>query len=224
MKEPIKVDLTPAPARPDSVVATLQAQIDQAKAAQAAQDAQEAERQRLAEEAAASAREAVAQREREAAFRLDQVDKAKAQRVPTGYVMTSRADLGGELSTAWLMEQFALVIRGSGPLELPVINVNGGCATMAPGPTLEVVTFTSQRVLAAHAEIYKAFYLLQADLEFRRLVLKEQVRNPGASVLFMAAPPSARIVKDEHVPGLVRIIGEYGQCFAYELPELGRAE
>lgn len=215
----------PVAAVSDAEIARLADELERRKAIKAEQDAEIA---RIAAEREEVARLEQARKDAEEVERLrhlEIVDRARLVPAPSGSVLVenglSVVPAGG-IDTAPTLRRFGAVVKAEGALSLPVVAVSGLVDVMTPAPVLAVNQIASQLLRQGTEGAYLTAYRVAVREAWDRLVAAEVERaGEGLGVLlYTAALPSVTVERDELIPSLVRIVGSWGDCFAYRLPNL----
>lgn len=109
--------------------------------------------------------------------------------------------------------RFGAVVKAEGAIILPVVTCRGD-VSVADGVTLTAHRIASQRLIAGTEGLYLMAY---------RVAVRQAWDRAGEGlgvILYTAALPTVTVEKDELNPLLVRIVGSWGDCFAYSLPNL----
>lgn len=215
----------PAQEVSDHEIATLAAELERRKAIKAAQDAEAAERaaERLEAERQEQARKDAQEIER--LRRLEIVDRARLVPKPSGLMLVENGlsgSRGDEIGTLDTQLRFGAVVLAEGPLALPVVAVSGLVSVLEGAPTLERHRIASQLMIGGSESLYLVAYRVAVREAWERAVEAEAERageGPGV-VLYTAGLPSVTVERDEVTPSLVRVVGTWGDVFAYRLPNL----
>lgn len=214
----------PADPVTDGEIANLAAELERRKAIKAEQDAESA---RLAAEAEEKARTEQARKDAEEVERLRRleiVDRAALVPVPSGALLSETGltgNTGDVISVLDTQLRFGAVVKAEGALRVPVVTCNG-LVSVADGVTLKAHRLASQLLRKGTEGAYLTAYRVAVRAAWDRLVAAEVERGgegPGV-MLYTAALPAVTVEQDELMPSLVRIVGRWGDCFAYRLPDL----
>lgn len=213
----------PAAQVSDNEIDALARELERRRAVKAAQDQEAAERaaERLEQEQQEQARRDAQEIER--LRKLEIVDRARLVPKPSGLMLVENG-LGGsrgdEIGTLDTQLRFGAVVLAEGPLALPVVAVSGLVSVLDAGFTLERHRIASQLMIGGTESLYLMAYRVAVRAAWEAAVDAEIGRageGPGV-VLYTAGLPSVTVERDEVTPSLVRVVGTWGDCFAYELP------
>ncbi|WP_323908518.1 hypothetical protein [Aeromonas caviae] len=214
------------PERPvsDSGIRALEAELERRRAIKAEQDAQAAEQERIRQEAEHQERARRAAEAAERQRRQEVVDRARLVPAPSGQTLVENGLSTvppGNIDTIPTQRRFGAVIRAEGAISLPVVTCCGD-VSVAGSVTLEAHRIASQLLIAGAESLYLMAYRVAVREAWERAVAGEVERaGEGLGViLYTAALPAVTVEKDEINPSLVRIVGRWGDCFAYKLPHL----
>lgn len=197
-------------------ITLLERELENRKRQKAIQDAEVARIRRHHEQLQAEEAERLEAERLETERRQGIIDRAEAQVVPTGAVLTFALD--GAIDLKQLTAGYGLVIIGEGRIQLPVITSLGHCTTIDSGPVLAVERVESQLVMKSSAGMYLALYKEQARHATEQAIAAERARAPEATVLYLSCEPSAQVVPDQENQRLVRIKAQWPTAFAYIIP------
>lgn len=214
------------PERPvsDAEIAQLAAELDRRKAVKAQQDEEAAERGRQRAEAERQEQARRDAEECERQRRKEIVDRARLVPAPSGLMLIENGLSTvppGKIDTMPTQRRFGAVVKAEGAITLPVVTCCGD-VSVADGVTLTEHRIASQLLIAGTEGLYLMAYRVAVRQAWDRAVAAEVERaGEGLNViLYTAALPVVTVEKDELNPSLVRIVGCWGDCFAYALPHL----
>lgn len=214
------------PERPvsDAEIANLAAELERRKAIKAEQDAESARIAAEVEEAARIEQARKDAEEVESLRRLEIVEQARLVPAPSGSLLAenglSLVPAGG-IDTLPTQKRFSAVLKAEGPLLLPVVTCCGE-VTAIKAEALKVHRIASQLLIAGTEGLYLMACRVAVREAWDRAVAAEVERTgEGLGVImYTGALPAVTVEKDELNPSLVRIVGTWGDCFAYKLPHL----
>lgn len=214
------------PERPvsDAEIANLAAELERRKAVKAQQDEEAAERGRQRAEAERQEQARRDAEECERQRRKEIVDRARLVPAPSGLMLIENGLSTvppGKIDTMPTQRRFGAVVKAEGAITLPVVTCCGD-VSVADGVTLTEHRIASQLLIAGTEGLYLMAYRVAVRQAWDRAVAAEVERaGEGLNViLYTAALPVVTVEKDELNPSLVRIVGSWGDCFAYAPPHL----
>ncbi|MNQ89836.1 hypothetical protein D3C85_1051550 [compost metagenome] len=152
------------------------------------------------------------------------VDAAALVPVPSGSLLAETGltgVMGDGIGVLDTQLRFGAMVKAEGALSLPVVAVTG-LVDVVPGPTLAVNQVASQLLRKGTEGPYLAAYRIAVRAAWERAIAAEveRVGEGAAVVLYTAGLPVVTVEPDALMPSLARIVGRWGDCFAYRLPDL----